>query len=102
MEKQGQQSLQIMPPDLPERIEIKQFLKKLGLGIPYHGQGLPSVTYEALLALLRKKERQYRSGEEKCAIQEQVGFECQMCGAIIPPPRGGVGVPGFLKGKKTS
>jgi hypothetical protein len=51
-----------LPPEAPE---ISAWLRKLGLGIPYRGEGLPNITYKVLLALLRCKERMYLHGYEK-------------------------------------
>ena len=65
-----------------EYAEILQWLDALALDIPYRGQGLPGISYQVLLALLRKKQRYYLTGEEKCRLLEEYNHRCAECNGI--------------------
>ena len=61
--------------------EIRKWLKILDIAIPYHGQGLPSITYTVLVRLLKKGwEHVCMTGEEKHALLEQTSYSCNLCG----------------------
>ncbi len=61
--------------------EIMAWLKALNVGVPYHGQGLPSITYTVLVRLLKRcRERVCLSGEEKHALLEENAYSCALCG----------------------
>ena len=53
----------------PEFEEIKQWLAELDLGIKYTGQGLPAISAQVLLLLVKRgKTREYLSGEAKAEL----------------------------------
>ena len=70
-------TIHALPPEAPE---ISAWLRNLGLGIPYRGEGLPNITYKVLLVLLRRKERMYLHGYEKHELLEQAEYQCALCG----------------------
>ena len=59
-------------------LEIVQWLENLNLNIPYRGQGLPGISYQVLINLIKKKDRLYLTGEEKKQAFRRV--QLQVCG----------------------
>ena len=68
-----------VPEELPE---IRMFLDRLPTDVPYRGEGIPRLSYMALLALLRPRRRQ-PSKDEKLKIMELQERRCAMCGDIF-------------------
>ncbi len=61
--------------------EIRKWLKTLDLGLNYHGQRLPSISYTVLVRLFNKnRERVSMTGEEKHALLEDNAYSCALCG----------------------
>ena len=66
---------------VPQRAqEIQHWLERLGLDIPYRGEGLPAISHTVLLHLLRCRERVFLAGEQKATLLEEYGFKCALCG----------------------
>ena len=52
------------------------------LGVPYCGQGLASLSFQALQHLMKgANQRELLAGEEKCAIFEKYQYRCAECGS---------------------
>ena len=61
--------------------EAQAFVDRLGLnGLVYKGEGIPSISLKALIALL-KQPRRILDGEEKCRILEAHSHKCAHCGS---------------------
>ena len=61
--------------------QIKDWLAELDLGIKYTGQGLPAISAQILLLLVKRgKTREYLSGEQKAELLETHGHLCALCG----------------------
>ena len=64
---------------LPENWrDIDTWMTNLECG-PYTGQGLAGATYQALVTLIKRKERHYLTGAEKCDLLEQYDHKCALC-----------------------
>ena len=61
--------------------EIQRWVTALDCGLIYRGEGLPAMTYKALLRLITRKERVYLTGPEKNELLEKHGYACALCGA---------------------
>ena len=65
----------------PEFQEIMQWLTELDLGIKYTGQGLPAISAQVLLLLVKHgKTREYLTGEQKAELLDAHGHLCALCG----------------------
>ena len=65
----------------PEFDAIQAWMAQLALGMKYTGQGLPAISAQVLLALVKKgKQREYLSGEQKAEILEVNNHRCALCG----------------------
>ena len=63
----------------PEFEQIKQWLGELDLGIKYTGQGLPAISAQVLLLLVKRgKTREYLTGEQKAELLEAHDFCCAL------------------------
>ena len=67
---------------LPEEAgDIRRWLGKLGIDLPYRGEGLPAISAKVLHHLIRHgKERVWLSGEDKAELLEQFNHLCAICG----------------------
>ena len=66
---------------LPEEAgDIQEWIRNLGIDMPYRGEGLPAISAKVLHHLIRHgREMVWLSGEEKAKLLEQHGFLC-ICG----------------------
>ena len=64
----------------PEFEQIKHWLAELDLGIKYTGQGLPAISAQVLLLLVkRSKTREYLTGQQKAELLDSHGHRCALC-----------------------
>ena len=77
--EQGACVVHSMPLDAGAMME---WLRTLGCGLKYRGQGLPSLTYQVVVHLIKQKERRYLEGEERYEVMERNGFTCALCGGM--------------------
>ncbi|MCP3956188.1 MAG: hypothetical protein GY697_28840, partial [Desulfobacterales bacterium] len=56
------------------------WLEELDLGMPYRGEGLPSLSLKVLSRLVKRKRREWLTGEQKDQLLEQHGHKCAQCG----------------------
>lgn len=77
--KKGTMVIHAMPEDF---IQIEAWLKRLDIGLPYRGEGLPSVSLKVLQTLIKKsRERVWLTGEEKAKLLEEYNYRCAQCGS---------------------